>query len=109
MLVHNRVLGVLSLMEETQEKDTPISLKTLRKAHAQAMSSESNPSLSITDRIIEINRENESALVDVMVKYDEMCTLMGEAATALEATIKSGLHFTVTLLAVANDIIHNGA
>jgi hypothetical protein len=51
----------LSLMEETQEKDTPISLKSLRKAHAQAMSSESNPSLSITDRIIEITR-NASAL-----------------------------------------------
>jgi hypothetical protein len=36
---------------------------------------------------------------------------MGEAGyntTALQATIKSGLQFTATLLAVGNDIIHNG-
>ena len=72
------------------------------------MSSESNPSLSTEDRLIEINRENAELLMDVMVKYDEFHTLLSEVrqdTTGLRAAIRLALQTSVGLIVASNEIL----
>ena len=61
------------------------------------------------DKLVQLNSENSDALLDVMMKYDEMSVLMTEAGhdtSALQPAIRAALGTTVVLLAVTNDILH---
>ena len=72
------------------------------------MSSESNPSFSVEDRLSQLNRENSTALMDTMVKYDEFHTILAEAGhdtTALQAAIRLALQTSVGLLVASNEIL----
>jgi hypothetical protein len=86
------------------KKNTPNSGSiTLRDP--RVMSSGSDPSLL---RFIELNRENSNALIEVMLKYDEMSTLLTEAghdSSELKLTIRSALQSTVVLVAEVNKIL----
>ena len=59
-------------------------------------------------RLSELNRENSNALIEVMLKYDEMSTLLTEAGhdtSDLKLAIRSALQSTVILVAEVDKIL----
>ena len=83
---------------------------TIHDIHAPhtTMSASSTPSTLDNDRLLRLNRENSSALIEVLLKYDEFHTLLSDAGhdtTALQAAIKSALQSSVLLLCTTNDIL----